>query len=713
MSEMFIAALIAETRTLLERAPEQAFKDILLERLVSKVTQPYIKRCTDLESENQKLQAENQKLQSENQKLETEKREFETEKREFETENQKLQWQFEKRADGIKRDLQNRYAADLNEHQSRIIELNAKLAVYTKNDHDFRALQSIAEAINDQFQPGHFLQVPYNRTTRHVGSVTRAKAWARAIDDPNSTVPPSSPRTQLESRVSEDLMRLARQEEIHIDYINVVRLLTDYFNEQSILGLGTTHIIDTHRQRFLDDRAPDIVIQRYTSSPDKFNVAAVIDLKGFGNNANNKLGTYDNFGQILDYLTILADAQEGRKVFLGLLTNLKDAYLLKLSTGILKGRSRRTSARGAHTSKLVQYRKVPIQAGLKHLYMELTSAEANPPAPSFSDQAGTLVRVLQRSSRSVVAIFCRKEIRVVVKTAPMPLWIPGIVNEINLLRSLQGLDKPLSIPTLVYDTLPPDTTIARAAEFGIQPVGQPISLDLFQDSESFLRCLEDLLVALQWVHSNGIVHRDVRGDNFIVFVHNHYASPPVEPDGKVQGRTNQCWRGVLIDFDRAVELGKECHYEGGYICCPIELLRASSSSGNLEGRSATAAPNDDSDGDESMVWHDLDNDTDLDGSIEGSNLETSPLSQIFYVPKESHDYLGFVLLVNTLIFPFTLQGYSYNRVETPNSMEQKRLLRLWAALDENAPWRQMIAAAERVETDMIIWREMLGMLQWL
>jgi len=197
-----------------------------------------------------------------------------------------------------------------------------------------------------------------------------------------------------------------------------------------------TYIIDTHRVRLHNDRAPDIVKQHYTNSPDKFNTAAIIDVKGFGNSANNKLGTSENFGQILDYLTILANAQDGRKVFLGLLTNLKDAYVLKCSTGILKGHSRRTSARGAHTSKLWQYRTVPLSVALKHLYMKLTSAEANPVEYCFSDEAGSLVCVLLRNSSSVVAVFCREEAKVIVKTAPMPLWMPGIEKEINLLKSL-------------------------------------------------------------------------------------------------------------------------------------------------------------------------------------------------------------------------------------------------------------------------------------
>ncbi|RPB26419.1 hypothetical protein L211DRAFT_847069 [Terfezia boudieri ATCC MYA-4762] len=118
------------------------------------------------------------------------------------------------------------------------------------------------------------------------------------------------------------------------------------------------------------------------------------------------------FTKGLETFTELSRAQAP----LGLLTNLRDAYLVKLSTGILKGRSRRISAQGAHTSKLVQYCKVPLNVALKHLYMELTSAQSNPPESPFSEQAGSLIRVLQRHPRSVVAVFSRAEARIVART---------------------------------------------------------------------------------------------------------------------------------------------------------------------------------------------------------------------------------------------------------------------------------------------------------
>ncbi|RPB26432.1 hypothetical protein L211DRAFT_866363 [Terfezia boudieri ATCC MYA-4762] len=93
---------VAGTITLLEETVSKALRQALLEGLVFEVIEPHITRCTQLQLEKQMLQL---KLESENRKLESEK--------------QMLQWEFEKAIDTLKRDLQDRHAADLNDLQSR------------------------------------------------------------------------------------------------------------------------------------------------------------------------------------------------------------------------------------------------------------------------------------------------------------------------------------------------------------------------------------------------------------------------------------------------------------------------------------------------------------------------------------------------------------------------------------------------------------------
>jgi len=77
--------------------------------------------------------------------------------------------------------------------------------------------------------------------------------------------------------------------------------------------------------------------------------------------------------------------------------------------------------------------------------------------------------------------------------------------------------------------------------------------------------MEDLLEALDWCHKNlQIVHRDVRVRNLIISY--GYSSENLSPQDNRE-------RLVLIDFDLAAKIGDETHYEGGYICCPLELLQ--------------------------------------------------------------------------------------------------------------------------------------------
>lgn len=549
------------------------------------------------------------------------------------------------------------------------------------------------------------------------GSITRAKAWTAAIQHPNAkndiSLPeprhlPAAPnnRGQLEERVAQVLSNYARPEEKDIDYVAVVNALVEYFGDLSSPALGKIHVLDTHRHRFLDDMAPDLVLQRASTTRDKFNVAVVIDLKGLGSTGHDKIDTAQNLGQVLDYIVAIEKCQPGRTVFLGILTNLRDAYLVRYQTSILKGRNRRKSANEPHTHKLECTRKVPLGDALQCLYHDLRQPQANPPKLPFSKGAGELSRLVQRRSKSVVGVFNRANAQIIVKAAPTIEWNSGFKNEILILRALQGPGRPASIPSLIYDNLedpygavPPTYSL----EFGISPAGRPLQLELFDTANDFRACLGDVLVAIMWVHNHNIIHRDIRPDNVIVFM-----GPEVgeSPESAYGNNTKRRLRGMLIDFDRATEVGKVCEYEGGYICCPPDLLRQCTAERIVE--------------DYEMFGMDDELDLVKPGVqllLPGETLDqqqaSSALSRIPYTPERCHDYLAFVLLVNTVVFPFTLQSYTYHHVEVPNSPEQLRLLRLWGELEMNQPWASLVDAAQRAESDAEVWRELLGLLVWL
>ncbi|KAF8419770.1 hypothetical protein EV426DRAFT_614782 [Tirmania nivea] len=532
------------------------------------------------------------------------------------------------------------------------------------------------------------------------GSLTRAKAWLDAIKHPNSKADVSLPaprsipsrdtdRRQLEERLVEELGNHARPEEKDIDYEGVVDLLGQYFAALSPT-LGDMHVLDTHRQRFLDDLAPDLVLQRSSSTNDKFNIAAVLDLKGISDDGHAKLNTANNLGQILDYLTVIERCQPGRTIFLGLLTNLRDAYLIRYQTSILKGRSRRISGNEAVTSKLTQYRKVPLCDALRYLYEQLQDPAANPPQLPFSEAAGELSHVVQRHSKTVVAVFYRQNAQIIVKAAPEEKWKSGIQNEIIYLKKLQGESRPASIPELIYSTYDGthDVPGPSLVEFGISPPGRPLQLELFLEASDFRTCLQDILIALKWVHDHEIVHRDVRSDNIIVY-------EGLDVGGQHGGTTSELrkrrLRAMLIDFDRATSLGISCYYEGGYICCPRDLLQRCTQ--------------------ESPILTDVEDQRMVD--IDNTPVEGSPLSNTLYITEKCHDYLSFVLLVNTVIFPFTLQGYTYHLVEVPKSREQRRLLNLWGELESKEPWSSMVREAQNAQDNVQVWSELLGLLVWL
>ncbi|RPB18895.1 hypothetical protein L211DRAFT_871566 [Terfezia boudieri ATCC MYA-4762] len=632
-------ACLDETTALLSKTSDPSLFDAILWNLVHKIIAPYVQRCTELEN---KLHEQENKLHAEEMKL------------------------LQQEKSGIEKAVEQ-----LTDAVNKLPTTTVPVSIHHRG-----------------------IDVPIR------GSMSRAKAWTDAIKYPNSKVDVSLPascfisdsaavsaidRRQLEERLVEELGKHARPEEKDIDYEGVVDLFGQYFAALSSSALGDMHVLDTHRQRFLDDLAPDLVLQRSSKNSDKFNIAAVLDLKGIGDDGHAKLNTATNLGQILDYLTAIEYYQLGRTIFLGLLTNLRDAYLIRYQTNILKGRSRRTSGNQPYTSKLTQYRKVPLCDALRYLYEQLQDPAANPPQLPFSESAGELSYVVQRHSKSVVAVFNRQNAQIIVKASPEVQWNSGIQNEIICLKSLQGDSRPASIPKLIYSTY--DMPGSAFVEFGISPPGRPLQLELFREASDFRTCLQDILVALKWVHDHGIVHRDVRGDNIIVFDgldvggHSSHISLTLE----IKKRR---LRAMLIDFDRATNLGISCHYEGGYICCPRDLLQQCTRESEYQ----------------QMV--DID---EYEMPVEGS----TPLSNAMYIPEKRHDYLSFVLLVNTVIFPFTLQGYINHLVEVPSSREQRRLLNLWGELESKEPWSSLVREAQNAQADVQVWSELLGLLVWL
>ncbi|KAF8442552.1 hypothetical protein BGX38DRAFT_1202355 [Terfezia claveryi] len=657
--------LITEAKSLLRQTTTEPLYDMILKNLVNEVQHHYHTILASLEthynSQVTSLQSQTIQLQTHNAHLSNEAAKLE------------------------------KQTIQLQTHNAHLSNEAAKLEKQT--------IGQLSEALNKATTPA--LPNPY---AQYRGSTTRAKNWGVQILLPTTQLNRDTPSlTTLHQAYGMDaalvhrLTELSSDDEQDIDYPAVINTLAQLFAPQAELGLGTTHVLDTHERRYLNELSPDITIQRNTCSADRFNAAAVIDLKGVAGSA--KLESPSNLGQIFDYLMELVACQPGRRVFLGMLTDLRDGIIIKYTIGATRGQHRRRSQDpSSYTGHLIQYRKTSLDVALRHLFAELTDETANPPHLPFTSGAGELVHVLQRHSNAVVAVYRHKGINRIVKAAPKSESGGAISSEIAFLRRLQGPSKPKSIPELVYVHDPPHPALP---EFGITPAGQPIHLELFKTPGEFRASLEDILDALRWVHEHGLVHRDVRSDNIVVF--RGWTDNTGHPG---QSR----FRGLLIDFDRATEIGKECQYEGGYISCPMELLEKARDI--FTGSSVSRYPGNSAD---FIMENSIDMDMQgLHGMVEeASGQPELGLSTLLYRPRKAHDYLAFVLLVNTLIFPFALRWYSYNRVVKANSEEHKRLVRLWDGLKQSHAWSGMVSLAESEEKDITRWRKLLELIVWL
>jgi hypothetical protein len=118
-----------------------------------------------------------------------------------------------------------------------------------------------------------------------------------------------------------------------------------------------------------------------------------------------------------------------------------------------------------------------------------------------------------------------------------------ISRELSILRTFSPDCKCVHLPELVWSP-------TAANELGIVPVGEPI--DFEQHAKTARRVIEGMIDGLQYLHSRGIIHRDIRPSNLIM-------------NGKDV---------VIVDFETSVQVETEIEvsYEGGRICWPKRLL---------------------------------------------------------------------------------------------------------------------------------------------
>lgn len=128
--------------------------------------------------------------------------------------------------------------------------------------------------------------------------------------------------------------------------------------------------------------------------------------------------------------------------------------------------------------------------------------------------------------------FLRGDKRFVLKMARGSL---DVSNEIRNLKAIKDA-RCEHLPELVWSP-------AGYKELGIVPLGQPI--DFQQPANMARRVVEGMVDGLRYLHSQGIIHRDIRPSNLIV----HYMDV------------------VIVDFETSVvaDSSEEVVYEGGHL----------------------------------------------------------------------------------------------------------------------------------------------------
>lgn len=360
------------------------------------------------------------------------------------------------------------------------------------------------------------------------------------------------------------------------DYIDEAAMydpVTQLIVEQLTVRRTKTHpgtkVFDTHNRHYLEGQAPDITITvQDVADVDSASVVAIIELKHKSKNPNTMAS--ESFGQVYDYLRKLARAQPNRRKIVGLLSDLTHNHIVIHESP------------NHQTVNILHFATVGFAKALRFLkHCILHDAVTLPSIPSFSADLHILQMRLGNPVFSVVGVFAIPpnfpstqrwltpdllpvgEQMVVKRTSNVPPRRPRasliqaftavrtpqqletrpVAAEIKILQAIRSAGGNPHLPKLMFHSL-------DMHEFGITPLGQPCNIFTIKQP---LACtvLRDILTALKWLHSERIIHRDVRWDNIVV----------------------SGGRGILIDFGAAIVHDGRMHdFEGGIVCAPSRVI---------------------------------------------------------------------------------------------------------------------------------------------
>lgn len=377
-----------------------------------------------------------------------------------------------------------------------------------------------------------------------IGSRSRSEVWNKIqTESPDNMNLPLCDCPELsspEKRSVEQLVERQYRTEAEM-YTPFVDTLSTILNQpRTPDNLGVT-VIDTHHNKFLGGvYAPDVAV----TIGDLLNVHGALVYMAIELKHTSKTISGSALGQAYDYALAIRAAQGYRRYHIVMVSNLFDSQFVMLDGATLRA--------GHYIAQTL------VQAVGYIKSVILTCKDFHPRVPRYSLVLGPMVARLGATGHSVVSEF--HEIikgrmnrlypsegfrtTIAVKRSAMESKIEDITHEIRMLQAIQELKGTDTIVRLAY-------TSPAMDEFGVMPVGARINPKSL--SETMTRTiLTDTLSAIHWLHTNNILHRDIRIENVVTY--------------------NQ--RARVIDFGAAVHLpsvpGEP--YLGGYLCCPQELI---------------------------------------------------------------------------------------------------------------------------------------------
>lgn len=447
-------------------------------------------------------------------------------------------------------------------------------------------------------------------------------------------------------------------------YPSVLRCLRNYLDSPRSEMVAGAKAWATHSIKSgFRGRRPDFTITiDGVASADPSSVIAPFEVKH--GNAMDK-----DFGQLYGYMKQVTQKQPRRRVFVGILYSPAGTFVL-------------TVTRNKQDWAYDLSPKVTLAEAIGHLkYIVIPGEGYSPGFPIFSLDLGNVLTRLGNPAFCAVATFQppgrfedppsgtrwvdssalsdanRTEQvfvvkRTMVSNGPKQPARP-VRGEIKILRQIHQLREIYKdsenakersyryLPQLIFHSL-------DFQELGILPYGAAI--DPGNSIFKWSRILTDVLSALEWLHTHGIVHRDVRWDNVIyhedrailidlgaaVFLDSGIDDDDDDSESVIQPTETS---GTEDDMPST---GWQ-FYAGGLICCPERVI--------------------------------------------GNFLD-------LYTPQPADDCRSFVQMTNTLLWPKFWEGLRSEQVKDKDSRLSVGLVKFWEDLRRSRIWGRYVKAAD-------------------